>query len=127
MAYLLQPDLKRVESPAVPPECANEVVFTYPQPSSLNYCCRPNTVLYGTAPYRAGKGSPAEFIDVSDELRPQSTTQFGRVYVNNSNGQYFPVQDTRCHQPLRVISYEPASTRAEMQNALFDRRYCGTK
>ena len=127
MAYLLQPDLKRVENPALPPECANETIIVYPQPSNLNYCCRPNTMLYGTAPYRAGKGSPAEFIDVSDELRPQSTTQFGRVYVNNTSRAYFPIQNMQCSQPLRVISYEPASTRAEMQNSLFNRRYCHNK
>ena len=79
MAYLLQPDLIRVESPAIPSVCATETVIAPPQPSSLNYCCRPNTALYGTAPYMAGKGAPGHLVNVADELRPQSTTQFGKV------------------------------------------------
>ena len=37
MAYLLQPNLPRLENPAVPDVCANEEVFVYPQPSSMNY------------------------------------------------------------------------------------------
>lgn len=124
MAYQLQPNLVRVENPAVPPQCADENVFVYPQPSSLNYCCRPNTMLYGTAPYMAGKGAPNELIMVDDELRPQSTTQFDRVYVDNRDRTFFPYQDMQCSVPLRTISYEPASTRAEVQNGLFYKRYC---
>lgn len=124
MAYQLQPNLIRVENPAVPPDCADDNVFVYPQPANLNYCCRPNTMLYGTAPYMAGKGAPNELIMIDDELRPQSTTQFGRVYVNNSKETYFPFQNMQCSVPLRTISYEPASTRAETQNGLFNKRYC---
>ena len=37
MAYQLQPGLKIVENPARPSVCATEEVFTYPQPSTLNY------------------------------------------------------------------------------------------
>ena len=58
MAYQLQPGMKVVQDHAVPSVCATEEVFTYPQPSTLNYgSSRPNTMLYGTAPYMAGKGS----------------------------------------------------------------------
>jgi hypothetical protein len=59
MAYQLQPGLSRVQNKgAIPPVKANDEIFVYPQPSGLN-CggCRPNTMLYGTAPYMAGKGS----------------------------------------------------------------------
>ena len=124
MAYQLQPNLIRVENPAVPPQCAYENVFVYPQPTNLNYCCRPNTMLYGTAPYMAGKGAPNELIMVDDELRPQSTTRFDHVYVNNTDRTFFPFQNMQCSVPLMTISYEPASTRAEVQNGLFYKRYC---
>ena len=80
MAYQLQPGLKIVEDKAIPNTCATEEVFLYPQPSTLNYgSSRPNTMLYGTAPYMAGKGSPAQYIETSDMLRPQSTTRFNKV------------------------------------------------
>jgi len=125
MAYLLQPGLQQIESCKVlPPNCANDVVMAPPEPSSLNYCCRPNTMIWGTAPYKAGKGSPNDLVLVSDELRPQSTTQFGKIYVNNSSGNYFPIQDMRCSQPLRTLKIDPASTRSQVQNGLFKKRYC---
>ena len=124
MAYLLQPDLARVENPAVPLVCATETVIAPPQPSSLNYCCRPNTALYGTAPYMAGKGAPSHLVDTADELRPQSTTQFGKVYVNNSQRGYFPIQNVDCMLPQRVRGFDPINTRAQVQNGLFSRRYC---
>ena len=123
MSYTLQPDLKRVQNPAVPPNCANDFVFSHPQPSSLN-CCFPSTEVYGTAPYMAGKGAPNELIDLDDSLRPQSTTQFNRSYVNNSRGEYFPIQDMRCSVPLRTRDFGPASSRGELQNGLFAKRYC---
>jgi len=124
MAYLLQPNLARVENPAIPPVCATETVIAPPQPSSLNYCCRPNTALYGTAPYMAGKGAPGHLVDTADELRPQSTTQFGKVYVNNSERGYFPIQSVDCMLPQRVRGFDPVNTRAQVQNGLFQRRYC---
>ena len=71
MAYQLQPGMKIVQNPVNPPVCATEEIFSYPQPSTLNYgSSRPNTMLYGTSPYMAGKGSPAEFVEISDQLRP---------------------------------------------------------
>ena len=123
--YTLQPALKVIlDNPAVPPNCANDVVFAYPNPSSLNYCCRPNTMLWGTAPFKAGKGAPNNLIMVEDELRPQSTTQFGKVYVNNTSGGYFPIQDMGCSVPLRVHTNDPTNTRAQVQNGVFVKRYC---
>ena len=69
MAYQLQPGMKIVTDKAVPPVCATEEVFVYPQPSTLNYgSSRPNTMLYGTAPFMAGKGAPAQYIETSDLL-----------------------------------------------------------
>jgi hypothetical protein len=123
MSYTLQPDLLRVQNPAVPPNCANDSVFVYPQPSSLNYA-NPSTMIYGTAPYMAGKGAPNELIMVDDELRPQSTTQFNRKYLNNTRGEYFPIQDMKCSVPLRTRHEDPMSSRAEVQNGLFTKRYC---
>ena len=127
MAYLLQPDLPRLENPAVPPVCADEEVFVYPQPSNLNYCCRPNTMLYGTAPYMAGKGAPNHLVMVADELRPQSTSVFNKKYVKTVERNTFPWQNMECSTPLRVHTYDPQSSRADLQNGLFNQRYCSRK
>lgn len=124
MAYQLQPGLKLVQNPAVPVNCATEEVFVYPQPSTLNYgSSRPNTMIYGTAPYMAGKGAPAEFIDASDELRPQSTSRFNKVLAKTYEQNLFPLQNMECKLPLQTMTYEPMSTRSEVQNGLFQQRY----
>jgi|TARA_B100001113_G_scaffold82964_1_gene65957 hypothetical protein len=124
MAYQLQPGIKLVTDNAVPTVCANEEVFVYPQPSTLNYgSSRPNTMLYGTAPYMAGKGSPAEYIETSDALRPQSTSRFNKVLARTYEQNLHPLQNVSCKVPLRTRSYEPSSTRAELQNGLFQQRY----
>ena len=124
MAYQLQPGIKLVTDNAVPTVCANEEVFMYPQPTSLNYVSsRPNTMLYGTAPYMAGKGSPAEYIETSDALRPQSTSRFNKVLARTYEQNLHPLQNVACKLPLRTQSYEPSSTRAELQNGLFQQRY----
>ena len=124
MAYQLQPGIKLVTDNAVPTVCANEEVFVYPQPSTLNYISsRPNTMLYGTAPYMAGKGSPAQYIETSDALRPQSTSRFNKVLARTYEQNLHPIQDVSCKVPLRTRSYEPSSTRAELQNGLFQQRY----
>ena len=124
MAYQLQPGIKLVTDNAVPTVCANEEVFMYPQPTSLNYVSsRPNTMLYGTAPYMAGKGSPAEYIETSDMLRPQSTSLFNKVLARTYEQNLHPLQNVSCKLPLRTQSYEPSSTRAELQNGLFQQRY----
>lgn len=124
MAYQLQPGMKIVQNPAHPPVCATEEVFVYPQPSTLNYgSSRPNTMLYGTAPYMAGKGAPAQFIETSDQLRPQSTSQFNKIVTKTYEKNFFPLQDVTCALPPRTMSYEPASTRAQLQNAQFQQRY----
>ena len=125
MAYQLQPGLSIVSNKgALPTVNATDEVFVYPQPSTLN-CggCRPNTVLYGTAPFKGGKGSPARFIDTSDELRPQSTSRFNKTSVQTYVRNLFPLSNMECKVPLRTMSYEPSSSRAELQNALFQRRY----
>lgn len=124
MAYQLQPGMKVVQDHAVPAVCATEEVFVYPQPSTLNYGSgRPNTMLYGTSPYMAGKGSPAQFIDTSDQLRPQSTSRFNKVLAKTYERNFHPLQNVECKLPLRTRTYEPSSTRAEMQNGLFQQRY----
>ena len=124
MAYQLQPGLSIVENPAVPANCATDEVFVYPQPSTLNNgSSRPNTMLYGTAPFMAGKGAPAEFLETSDQLRPQSTTRFNKVLAKTYEQNLFPLQNMECKLPLRTISYEPMSTRSEIQNGMFNQRY----
>jgi hypothetical protein len=116
--------MKIVENPARPSVCATEEVFVYPQPSTLNYgSSRPNTMLYGTAPYMAGKGAPAQYIETSDRLRPQSTSQFNKVLARTYEQNLFPLQDVHCKLPLETQRYEPASTRAEVQNSVFSQRY----
>jgi hypothetical protein len=123
MAYQLQPGLSLVENPAVPTNRATDDVFVYPQPSTLNFGSRPQTMLYGTAPYMAGKGSPAQYIDTSDQLRPQSTSQFNKFLVKTHERNFFPLQNMECKVPLKSMSYEPTSTRADLQNGLFNQRY----
>ena len=124
MAYQLQPGLKIVNDKAVPQVCATEEVLLYPQPSTLNYTsARPNTMLYGTAPYMAGKGSPAQYIETSDALRPQSTSQFNKVLAKTYEQNLHPLQNVACKVPLRTRTYEPSSTRADLQNGLFQQRY----
>ena len=116
--------MKMVQNPAHPPVCATEEVFVYPKPSTLNYgSSRPNTMLYGTSPFMAGKGAPAQFIETSDQLRPQSTSQFNKIVTKTYEKNFFPLQDMTCKLPPRTLSYEPASTRAELQNAQFQQRY----
>jgi hypothetical protein len=128
MAYQLQPGMKIVQDRAIPQVCATEEVFMYPQPSTLNYgSSRPNTMLYGTAPYMAGKGAPAQFIETSDQLRPQSTTQFNKLLVKTYERGFHPIQNVECKLPIRTQRYEPASTRAETQNGLFQQRYLNKK
>jgi hypothetical protein len=124
MAYQLQPGMKVVQDHAVPSVCATEEVFVYPQPSTLNYgSSRPNTMLYGTAPYMAGKGAPAQYIETSDQLRPQSTSQFNKILAKTYERNFHPLQNVECKLPLRTKTYEPMSTRAETQNGLFQQRY----
>jgi|TARA_B100002019_G_scaffold129154_1_gene111118 hypothetical protein len=124
MAYQLQPGLNLVETPARPTVCATEEVFAYPQPSTLNYgSSRPNTMLYGTAPFKAGKGAPAQFIETSDELRPQSTSRFNKIVAKTYEQNLFPLQNVACKLPLKTMRYEPNSTRADTQNQMFQMRY----
>jgi hypothetical protein len=125
MAYQLQPGLSIVQNAgAIAPVKATDEVFVYPQPSSLN-CggCRPNTMLYGTAPYMAGKGAPANLIDTSDQLRPQTTSRFNKVVVPTYERNLFPLTNMECKLPMRSMTYDPSSTRAELQNGLFEQRY----
>ena len=120
--YTLQPGLKVVSDHAVPTYRADQEIFAYPTPSSLNTCCRASTVLYGTAPYMAGKGAPNHLIEVDDELRPQSTTEFNRYYAQKAYD--FPQKNVQCMLPQRTRTWDPQSSRGEIQNGLFLQRYC---
>jgi len=123
MAYTLQPGLSQVDPGTIPTPCASDFVFEYPVPSALKYCCRPSTMIYGTAPYMAGKGAPNNLIMLDDELRPQSTSQFKKIYIDTYSKRTFPWKDVRCAGPVRTPSFEPASTRADIQNGIFMMRY----
>lgn len=123
MAYMLQPDLARLENPAVPDSCATDFVFSYPETTSLNHCCRPNTMIYGTAPYMAGKGAPGDLVGLEDTLRPQTTKQFNKIYIPTYEKNMHPLQNMKCSQPVRVWTEKPGSTRAQVQNCLFQQRY----
>jgi len=121
--FQLQPDLIRIQNPAVPPSSALDHVFSYPQSTSVNYGgSRPNTMIYGTAPYMAGKGAPAHLIQYSDELRPQSTDQFKSTVVDVYEKNLFPVHKSMPVPPL-PRTYDPVSSRADLQNSMFDMRY----
>jgi hypothetical protein len=80
-------------------------------------------MIYGTAPYMAGKGAPNNLIMLDDELRPQSTSQFKKIYIDTYSKRTFPWKDVRCAGPVRTPSFEPASTRADIQNGIFMMRY----
>ena len=123
MAYMLQPNVSRLEQPALPESCATDFVFAYPQSTHDNYCCRPNTMLYGTAPYMAGKGAPGDLVNIEDQMRPQTTKSFKKIYVPTYEGNFHPLQNMKCSQPLRVWTEKPGSTRASVQNCLFQQRY----
>ena len=75
----------------------------------------------------AGKGAPVQFIETSDQLRPQSTTQFNKLLVKTYERGFHPIQNVECKLPIRTQTYEPASTRAETQNGLFQQRYLNKK
>jgi hypothetical protein len=128
MAYQLQPGLSlSLDADTKPEHKADDFVFEYPKPSSLN-CgdCRPSTEVWGTAPYKAQGGAPAHLIDVSDSLRPQATTSFNKKVVLPYERNLYPLVDTTCKLPLRVAS-DPTSSRSELQNNLFFERYGASK
>jgi hypothetical protein len=127
MAYQLQPGLLNIDKIAFPPECAYDAITVYPQPSSLHTCCRASTMEYGTAPYMAGKGAPNDLMMLDDALRPQSTKRFNKVLVRTYERDLFPLQDMSRIGPAPTMSFDPGSTRADKQNALFTRRYCHSK
>ena len=129
MAYQLQPGLTNIDRKTLPPECAYDGITIYPQPSNLNYYsqCRPSTMEYGTAPYMAGKGAPNHLIMLDDALRPQSTMRFNKVLVRTYERDFFPLQDMSRIGPAPTMRFEPESTRAITQNAMFTARYCHSK
>jgi hypothetical protein len=80
-------------------------------------------MVYGTAPYMAGNGAPGDLVMLDDSLRPQSTTQFKKIYVDTLAKNTFPWQNVQCLGPQRTMEMDPSSTRAGMQNAMFLQRY----
>ena len=124
MAYQLQPGLTLLDRDSFPFNSAYDAISVYPQPSKFTKCCRASTMEYGTAPYMAGKGAPNHLIMVDDELRPQSTKQFKKLLVPTYARNFFPLQDMSRIGPAPTMSFDPGSTRAETQNAMFKARYC---
>jgi hypothetical protein len=124
MAQQLQPGLKLVDDAgSLPAQPATDSFFAYPQSSNVNYGVRPNAFLYGTAPAMFGKGAPSRYIETDDQLRPQSTKTFNKKFAEPYRQQLHPLMNVECKLPLRTIDFEPASSRAELQNNLFDQRY----
>ena len=105
MAYQLQPGLSLVENPALPKSSATDDVFVYPQPSSISMGARPNTMLYGTAPAKFGKGAPAQYVETSDRLRPQSTSTHQQTTDQDMGARYLPGSRQGCRfaAPIRGI------------------------
>ncbi|MBJ62928.1 MAG: hypothetical protein CMB57_06695 [Euryarchaeota archaeon] len=114
--------LRNLNTGVVPIVKPGEEIFTYPENSNANLPARPNTVLYGTAPFRGGGGAPAQLIDVSDELRPQSTTRFGKALVQPMENTLFPVNNSM-DAPPPPAPRGMVSSRAEVQNELYEQRY----
>ena len=114
--------LSNLNAGVIPSVKAGDEIFIYPQNSSDHLPVRPNTMLFGTAPYKAGKGAPSEYIETSDELRPQSTTRFGKANVQPTQHTLFPVHTNMAPAPV-PIPREYASSRADVQNELFSQRY----
>jgi len=114
--------LRNLNADVVPRVKPGEEIFTYPENSNANLPARPNTVLYGTAPFRGGGGAPAQLIDVSDELRPQSTTRFGKTLVQPMENTLFPVNNSM-DAPPPPTPRGMVSSRAEIQNELYEQRY----
>lgn len=125
MAYQLQAGLTQIDAQALPGVCATDGFAVYPQPSNLNYVsqCRPSTMIYGTAPYMAGNGAPNHLMMVDDSLRPQSTSRFNKVLVQPYARDLFPLQNVSRVGQAPTMSFDPASSRADLQNALFGKRY----
>jgi len=123
MAYQLNTSKVLLDAESLPVDCAYDHVIAPPVVSNLNYAGsgRASTPIYGTAPYMAGKGAPGNLILVEDALRPQSTTFFKKGYQGREYD--FPSKDMSCSVPLRTRSWDPTSSRANVQNAVFDRRY----
>ena len=67
--------------------------------------------------------SKAASARASDQLRPQSTSRFNKVLAKTYERNFHPLQNVECKLPLRTQTYEPSSTRAEMQNGMFQQRY----
>lgn len=127
MAYLLKPNEHRLGMEDLPAHRATDMTVEPPRPTSLNYCSdRPNTMLYGTAPYMAGKGAPpnVDAIMLEDFLRPQSTSRFNRNYVDNRQYGLFPILDVSCSLPPRVHATDPISTTALIQNMYYSDTFC---
>ena len=122
--YQLQPGLKLVNDHTIPPVCADDQIFVYPQPTNLNANNRgyQQAMIIGTAPYMAQKGAPGPLIGIEDQLRPQDTTRFNKYYAQKPYD--FPSQNVECKLPLRTRSFDPESSRGEVQNYMFTRRYC---
>ena len=120
--YSLQTGLKWMDSETKPPGCSDEIIFDYPKPSTRNRNHRgeQSTYLYGTAPFMAQKGAPASLIDESDDLIPQDTSRFNRYYQTKPHD--FPKQYD-IDLPVKARSWDPASSRSDVHNEMFRRKY----
>lgn len=127
MAYQLQAELQNIMKPALPPACATNHIMALPLNTTQGYFQRHSTPLYGTAPFMAGGGAPAHLIELEDSMRPQSTKSFKKNVYEPQKRNVFPWQNMSCAPPVSSLTmpWVPTSTRANIQNGLFNKRYGG--
>ena len=119
--YTLQPGLARLDKNAA--QMAPDAVLEYPQSTNLNDNTRAiSTVLVGTAPYKGQKGAPAALVDVATQLRPSDTRLLPAERDTESNA-WPPVMPPSDVARNTAPGPTPASTRGDIQNALFVKRY----
>ena len=127
-SFTLQPGLRNLDTGILQKGCDSS--FTpYPEHDSRpNWSCRPNQLYteFCHSPYMAGKGVPANLILIDDALRPQSTKRFNKIVVEPIQRNLFPMQ-TFCLGTPQVSGFNPISSRAQLQNELFQKRYPSTR
>ena len=62
-------------------------------------------------------------VCATEEVFVYPQPSFNKVLAKTYERNFHPLQNVECKLPLRTQTYEPSSTRAEMQNGLFQQRY----
>jgi hypothetical protein len=128
-SFTLQPGLRNLDTGILQKGCDSSFTPHPEYASRPNGSCRSQQMFteYCHSPYMAGKGVPSNLILVDDALRPQSTKRFGKVTVKPIERNLFPLQNNLCLGTPQVSMHNPSSTRAQLQNELFQKRYPSTQ